>query len=146
MAKPKTFTDGQLLTAADVNNFMVPNVPAGKTTLVDAFTYPTPQTGFTIGTAYSERRGERFECYGYITVGTAFTLTGSLVNVCQLAAAPISQVIGMMSTNRGPVEYVIDGAGLLKLRYWIPAGSGTLTVPAGTYLSLGGISYRILNS
>lgn len=99
MAKAKTFASGAVLTAADVNAYLNPDVPAGVTTQSLDWTALTLASGFT-GTAAYARIGRqvflRFSCTTSIAANGAAL---PLLTVPTAAKPPYTASVAVAATG-----------------------------------------------
>lgn len=69
--KLKTFANGDLFTAADINNYLNPEVGVDATSMVSIKEFPVTDTVNMSGTLYAEREGAWTNLSGTLTVRTA---------------------------------------------------------------------------
>lgn len=86
MAKLKTFADGEVLTASDVNTYLNPEVPAGATVYDTGWLPVSAASGFTSSSAAVRRVGMVLYARGTLT-GTLTATTTTLVATAPLAPA-----------------------------------------------------------
>ena len=153
MARPKTFADGQPLTAADINTYLYTPVPAvgnpvwmeGDYRTTDA---PTPGTGITVSDFGWKRMGPVVMFYatwaGTIDVPVSGNITNiTLFTLPSACPEPVRGGTAVITTaETGPMASMgLNASKAVRLAAMVPNATQTGTVATPVTISITGMYF-----